>query len=449
MFKQIRLLMGISIFWLALSVLQDGINTLVLPLQISKLTNSTNEATRLGLLTMIGLLAGAVIQPAAGALSDRWKPRLGRKGFIGLGLVSCLLSILLFAIVRNLIGLMLGYLLIQVSASLAQAGQQGLIPDLVKERQRGTASGLKGFMDITGAMLGFILLGQLLGANQTSLALGVIAAIMVITYLLAALLTPEDRMRRGHAHASSISLTHLFRLDLTQHAAFKRLLVARFLFLFGIYAIGRFLLFFVAQRLGLAPNQAAEQAGTILAVLAFVTVLASPLTGWLSDRVGRVPLMLAGSILGATSALLLLAARSEGQIILFGSLMSLGSAAFAGGSWASLADMVPGEQSARYFGLANLSTAGATASVGLLGPAIDSLERFSPGNGYTLLFVVSAIAFLASILPIRHGWKLKGVKDGDQGQIRTHSARLDVVPLQANPPALEKDQNPPPGTTQL
>ena len=153
MFKQIRLLTGISIFWLALSILQDGVSTLVLPLQISKLTNSTDEATRLGLVTTIGLLAGAFIQPAAGALSDRWKPRLGRRGFIGLGVLLCLLSISIFAIVKNLAGLMLGYLLIQVSASLAQAGQQGLIPDLVNENQRGMASGWKGFMDITGRCL--------------------------------------------------------------------------------------------------------------------------------------------------------------------------------------------------------------------------------------------------------------------------------------------------------
>jgi MFS family permease len=388
MFRQIRLLCGISIFWLALSILQDGVNTLVLPLQISKLTGSANQAARLGLLTMIGLLAGALIQPFAGTLSDRWKPVLGRKGFVGIGVVLCLLSLFLFAIVRNLVGLMLGYVLIQVSASLAQAGQQGLIPDLVEERQRGMASGLKGFMDITGAMLGFALLGQLLGANKIALALGVIAALLVITYLLAALLTPEDSAARGGVNRATISLPSLFRLELTQHAAFKRLLLARFLFLFGIYAIGRFLLFFVAQRLSLDANQAAEQAGTILAALAFVTIVASPLTGWLSDRFGRVPLMLAGAILGAISALLLLVAKSQVQILVFGSLMSLGSAAFAGGSWALLADLVPKEESARYFGLANFSTAGATASAGLLGPAIDVFERVSPGYGYSFLFIV-------------------------------------------------------------
>ena len=403
MFRQIHLFIGISIFWLSLSILQDGVSTLVLPLQISKLTNPAIQATILGLLTLVGLLAGALIQPLAGALSDRWKPVLGRRGFIGIGLLLSLVSIFLFASLRNLIGAMLGYLLIQISASFAQAGQQGLIPDLVDENHRGMASGLKGFMDIAGAMLGFVLLGQLLGSDKTSLALGVIAAILSITYILATLFTPEDKPTRENVNRGSISLTGLFRLDLTQHSAFKRLLLARFLFLFGIYAVGRFLLYFVAQRLGLDPNQAAEQAGIILAGLAFVTILASPLTGWLADRIGRLPLMIAGAIFGAISSFLLVFANSEAQILLFGSLMSLGSAAFAGGSWAMLADLVPKDESARYFGLANLSTAGSTAAAGLLGPLIDSIEKVSPGNGYSLLFIVSAIAFLASILPARYG----------------------------------------------
>ena len=35
MLRRLRLLLGISVFWLALSVLSDGINTLVLPIQLN------------------------------------------------------------------------------------------------------------------------------------------------------------------------------------------------------------------------------------------------------------------------------------------------------------------------------------------------------------------------------------------------------------------------------
>ena len=163
--RQTRLLFGISIFWLALSVLFDGINTLVLPLEVGLLASQNNQATILGYLTFFGLLAGALVQPIAGAFSDRLQPILGRKGFIGLGLLLSLVSLFLFAAFQSLAGIMLGYLAVQVSASIAQAGQQGLIPDLVHENRRGLASGMKGFMDLTGAMIGFVILGQFLGAG--------------------------------------------------------------------------------------------------------------------------------------------------------------------------------------------------------------------------------------------------------------------------------------------
>jgi MFS family permease len=81
--RQIRLLIGISVFWLALSVLFDGVNTLVLPLQLSALSDQNNQATILGLFTFVGLLTGALIQPVAGAFSDRLQPFPASKLFHG------------------------------------------------------------------------------------------------------------------------------------------------------------------------------------------------------------------------------------------------------------------------------------------------------------------------------------------------------------------------------
>ena len=442
--RQTRLLFGISIFWLALSVLFDGVNTLVLPLQLGVLASQTNQATLLGLFTFVGLLAGALIQPIAGTFSDRFQPIFGRRGFIGIGLILSLVSLLLFANSKSLAGIMLGYLAIQVSASIAQAGQQGLLPDLVNANRRGLASGWKGFMDLTGAMLGFVILGQILGSGGALPAIGVIGALLVITYLLAVLLTPEDKpTHRVVATASVPSLIHMFRLDIARQKAFLRLILSRFLFLLGIYGTGRFLLFFVAERLGLTDNQAAEKAGSLLAGLAFISILASPLTGWLADRIGRVPLMVAGSLCSAVSALMLVWADSSSQILLFGGLMSLGSAAFAGGSWALLADLVPREESARYFGLANFSTAGSAAVAGLFGPVIDGVERILPGMGFSVLFILASIAFLTSAIPLK-GSLLKedGETNENERKVRSHAPGLAVVSLPADPAPIEKDQDP-------
>ena len=448
MSRQIRLLFGISVFWLALSVLFDGVNTLVLPLQLSNLAGQSNQATVLGLLTFIGLLAGALAQPIAGAFSDRLQTRLGRKGFIGVGLILSLASLFLLASFQTFLGVMVGYLAVQISASIAQAGQQGLIPDLVEKQRRGLASGLKGFMDLTGAMLGFVILGQILGSGGVVPAIRAIAVMIVIAYVLAVLLTPEDRPDRTAAITKKVpTLRRIFRFDLVQSSTFIRLIVSRFLFLLGIYGTGRFLLFFVADRLGLTEAQAAEQAGNLLAGLAFITIVASPLTGWLTDRIGRIPLMLSGAVLSTLSALMLVWASSASQILLFGGLMSLGSAAFASGSWALMADLVPGDEPARFFGLANFSTAGAAAAAGLFGPVIDAVERIFPGMGFSVLFILASIAFLTSALPLKQVRSMKEEKHEDKTKIRSNASGLAVVSLPADSALLEEDDQDSQGRT--
>jgi hypothetical protein len=65
------------------------------------------------------------------------------------------------------------------------------------------------------------------------------------------------------------------------------------------------------------------------------------------------------------------------------------------------ADLAPQEEAGRFFGLANFGTAGAAAAAGLFGPLVDWANRFSPGSGYPALFVLAALVFMASVLPLR------------------------------------------------
>lgn len=400
MIARVRLLLGISVFWLALSMIFDGINTLVLPNRLITLSNTTNKATTLGLLTFIGLVIGMLVQPIAGIASDRLRPRLGRMGFMGFGVVLILAALILFGASQSLFTLLFSFTLIQVTANLAQAAQQGLIPDLVPIKWRGRAAGLKGFMDVGGALLGFVVLGQLLGSGQTTLALLTIAAVVIIAFALSLLLIREKREGTSST-VTRPSLLDAFRLNLREHHAFARLVTSRFLFLLGTYMVGRFFLFFVADRLGLEPGQAAKQAGALLAVLTFITVLGAPLAGWLADRFGRTALMIAGSVLSAAGVLWLIFAGGSLQILLSGGLMAFGSAAFASANWAGTADLAPPQEAARFLGLANLGTAGAAAAAGLFGPLVDWANGMAPGAGYSVLFVVSALAFTASAIVLR------------------------------------------------
>jgi hypothetical protein len=122
---------------------------------------------------------------------------------------------------------------------VSQAGQQGLIPDVVPPATRGLAAGLKGFMDLAGATLGFVLLGQALGAGGRRQGLLVIGAVLVVGYLLAVVLVREPPVPLPDRSART-PLRDAFRIDRRLHPTFVRLVAARFLFLLGAAVVGRF-----------------------------------------------------------------------------------------------------------------------------------------------------------------------------------------------------------------
>jgi hypothetical protein len=81
--------------------------------------------------------------------------------------------------------------------------------------------------------------------------------------------------------------------------------------------------------------------------------------------------------------------------------MALGSAAFSAANWALTADLAPPAEAARFLGLANLGTAGAAAAAGLFGPLVDWANGRDQGAGYTALFALATVAFVASMAPLR------------------------------------------------
>src|SRR5919107_4065623 len=69
------LLIGISVGWIPLAFLFDGVTVLMLPLRLG------GSATDLGLVSFVGLAVGAGLQPVVGRLSDVTRNRVDRRLF--------------------------------------------------------------------------------------------------------------------------------------------------------------------------------------------------------------------------------------------------------------------------------------------------------------------------------------------------------------------------------
>ncbi len=126
--------------------------------------------TTLGILGFIGLLVAMAVQPIVGVFSDRAKTKLGRRlPFIVGGAVLIAASLFLLALAPTLWVLLLGVIFIQFSSNILQGPWQALIPDLVPEGQRGTASSLKAVMDIIATVVAGAVAGILLGTTGQKL----------------------------------------------------------------------------------------------------------------------------------------------------------------------------------------------------------------------------------------------------------------------------------------
>jgi len=151
--------------------------------------------------------------------------------------------------------------------------------------------------------------------------------------------------------------------------------------------LGGFVVPFLAIYLTSQRGFSVERVGLILSLYGAGSVLAGPLGGWLSDRLGRKTVMLASLCLGAASALALALVRSGPAVACAVFCVSFLGDMYRPACSAMVADLIPDERQ-RAFGLVywaiNLGFSGAMIVAGVL-------MRF----GYLVLFAADAATTLA------------------------------------------------------
>lgn len=405
--KRTKLLVGMTVFWLGLALVMDGLNGIVLPMQLLRLgglepAGSQATATTLGLVTFAGLLAALVIQPVAGEWSDRMRGTWGRTGAVAVALLGILAGLFALTMGQNLVGLVIAYVFIQVAASIGRAAMLGFVPDLIPYDKTGRAEVMQQWMQGAGSALGFIVLGSFLAAAALGSALMVVGAVLTAAFLLTVLLLGERPRVHGVRH-SSPTWDDIFRFDLRTHRRYAWLVASRGLFLTGVFVVSRFMLLFLVDRFGLDPVRAAEQSGLLLGGMVLVTVLFAPLATTLAERFGHGFVMGVGA--GVASVGIAAVALSGGlpQVLVGMLLIAFGSGGFLAANSTLAAELVPAVQAAKFKGLASLVTLAAAAMAGLFGPLLDLGARSNGSKGYLILFAGVTLVFVAGALLARPG----------------------------------------------
>ncbi len=393
-------LVALSVYWLAINYLWQGMGALILPRLIERFVASAHKGVALTGISVLGALVAIVVQPASGALSDRVTLRWGRRRpFILVGSLGDAVCLFGLTLAGSYGALIIPYCALQICSNTAEGAYQGMLPDQVPQEHRGRAAGYYGLAVFIGTALGFLLTGQLIAVGHIRLALLVVAVVVIAAMLATVLLVP-DAPASGRMPSRREAWLGIFSFRPREHPDFTWLLASRLLVLMGITGLTDFAQFYIKATFypghgSHLANQAAGSTSVLLAVVVLCAVVVTLPAGRLSQRVGRRVLVRAAAWLGAVGTLLLIPANSLVWVYVVGILVGSAFGILLSVDWAFVADLVPKGQSGRFMGISNLATAGAGILATIVaGPLLDFGNGLHHNSGYPMIFGFFAISLM-------------------------------------------------------
>ncbi|MBI2853778.1 MAG: MFS transporter [Chloroflexi bacterium] len=404
----------ISMFGAGLALFWATFHSLVLPARIQDLVPAANKNFYLGLASSLGLVIAMLVQPLAGALSDRSALPWGqRRPFIFLGTVLALVTLPWVPGAQAFLALLLVYCALQLFLNIAQAPFQAFIPDMVPAHRRGIAAGVKSFTEAVSVIVIMRVLAYWMGKYSTNtsqwlgIAIGISGGVLLVSMAATMLLVKERRHEPG-AHVPIYStFASAFSIDFRGRRDFLWFLVSRLLVVMSLGTLQTFAFYYLTDFLGVSAPAAVTSSIVVALVIGMLASIYP--AAWASDRIGRKPVLVCSGLLGLSGMLLLLFVHDRTAFLVASALLGISSGSFVSTNWALATDLVPPGQEAAYLGLANVASAGAGAFARLaMGPVIDLFNSRSPGEGYIAMLVVCAVYFAAgTVLILKIGGRRK------------------------------------------
>jgi len=412
----------LNLLWFAFNFQTAALLPVVVPAQVLLIVapgslGSAEQAAYLGWLAAAAAIVALLVQPLIGLLSDRTSTVWGRRRpHILWGTAVMLLGAAALSRAAGPWSFAAAFLVLQAGNSAPLAAYQALLPDLVPRRQRGSASGFLGLMTILGnaASLGLaaVLLSDASSGRPAAITSGAAAYYTVTIAALAlacgvTLVGVAEPSSRDQAPKpwQSVRTTLTAWLEPWRSRNYVWVFVARFLVIMGLTLFMTFIEYYFARVAHVTNFVQATAAVALIALL--VAVVGAVGLGRLSDRVPRVPLAFASTLVMALAAVLFWAGGGNIPLWWLGGVFGLGYGAYWSVDWALAVDSLPSIRAAgRDLGLWSL----ASTLPGMAAPALGSLiigAGASLGRteaGYQGVFIAAAVFFVlgaAAVLGIR------------------------------------------------
>ncbi|WP_440064415.1 MFS transporter [Streptosporangium sp. OZ121] len=395
---------GISLANLALWMAYFGPLQVLLPSQVASIDPVGKEGS-LALVTGAGAAVAMLLNPVAGALSDRTAGRFGRRHPWSLGgaLVGAG-ALVLLAGQGSILGVAAGWCLAQAGLNAMQAALGAGVPDHVPVGQRGEVSGWIGIPQSLGVVLAVVLVTMV--ATTTESGYFLIAALVPLCVLPFVLTTHDPRLATRPPFEPRAFLRG-FWISPRRHPDFFWAWLTRFLIQLGNAVATLYLLYFLTDAVGyerLFPGEKAED-GLLVLILIYTAavVLTTVVAGVISDRLGRRRALVTVSGLISVVPAVMLAFWPQWPVATAGAaIMGVGFGIYLSVDNALVTQVLPAaEGRAKDLGVINIANSGPQ----VLGPVIAGPIVAGLG-GYPVLYLTSAaLALLGAGLV----WKIRSV----------------------------------------
>ena len=348
---------GMQFFW--------GFNTAAMPLFLS---NFTDTKTMIGLVLSLAGVAGCIVPPIVGYVSDRTPGRFGRRRpYIFCGLLGVLICLFVLPQLAAFTVVVAISCLMYFSLRSAETPYLSLLPDITPPEQRGTASGVMNLFGGIGLISYFSIGGKIWEKNPGfSFYLVAIISFAAALITISILREPDTRSEEPTGEGGPFAYVK----SVTSESSAMRYFVAQFFWWLGFWIITSFVVLFITEELG-APE---KEAFNVLAVFSIVSALFALPLGILGDKVGRRGLLSVAIFLWGVFYIIVGLSQNLTQILLLVGFTAIPFAAVMSVGLAYLLDLVPPERTAEFMGFSIISVAAAQIAGPLIGGVvIDTL----------------------------------------------------------------------------
>jgi MFS family permease len=374
---------------------------------LSKVLPENQRNGALALILALGGVVGVLVNPIVGKLSDRTTFRGGmRKPWMIGGTTVAVIGLTLTATSTTVPLILLGYCIASLGLNTTVATLIALLPDQVPHRQRGKVSGILG-MGLPVGAVGGAGLAQAFAAHPLWMFL---APAMVLAVGVAVLLTRYQDRTLDPAQAARLPRYRLreflssFWVNPNRHRDFAWTWLSRFLVFMGVATLVTFQSVYLADHLGFPLTDVPLLVALATTIHYLFVFAASPIAGWLSDRIDRRKIFVGIAALFYAAGLGVIASADSFTVFLIGmAITGIGEGAYSAVDLALVTDVLPNpDQAAKEMGVFAVANTLPPAIAPAIAPILLAIPFLAKGDGgnFTALFTTAALLAVLGALAI-------------------------------------------------